>query len=209
MGGTANTTSATPDWLAQPTERHTHAMGVDRDEAEGWILLRRRWRWLGLQLLMLLALSSCTFKMTGADSVDEFQAEEAYLARYQGLATSVLETFQAFAPRQGSPGVCNIGGTKQECYEADLATIKALDEMHAGMSVIAVPPRFVRGHDLLLQALQINRDGLDSRNATIASGDPKASLAPSNQLLKEALDLYSQSYLAYPADNKPSPSLAG
>lgn len=52
---------------------------------------------------------------------------------------------QLLAPSESNPGVCNAGGTKQGCYDADLKLIGDLKAMLSALEAIDVPPPLCRG----------------------------------------------------------------
>lgn len=49
--------------------------------------------------------------VSGAASVEDLAAENAYVALYMQHVTQVASDLQAFAASGNNPGVCNIGGT--------------------------------------------------------------------------------------------------
>jgi hypothetical protein len=71
-----------------------------------------------------------------------------------------------------------------------------------------VPPRYVEGDKLLKQALQTEIDGLTLRDQALTSNDPTASIEPGNAKLAQAMQLFKKADQAFPADARPTPSLA-
>jgi hypothetical protein len=153
----------------------------------------------------LLILAGCvTVRTTGAESVDDFAAEEQYKAVYSARMTAVAVDGKLFAPTGSSPGVCNVGGSKQGCYDADTTMIQDLQAMLDALETTAVPPRFAQADELLKEALAGNIRGLQLRNQAIADSDNTV-WKEHAVALEQALSTYQRAYEAFPADNRPRP----
>src|SRR5258707_946083 len=93
-----------------------------------------------LFVLLALVIAACTVRVTGANTVQEFAAEDHYRAAYhQGIAALQADLL-AFAPTATSPGVCNKGGSKQGCYDGDLVVVADLKQLLALLGNLTVPP---------------------------------------------------------------------
>ncbi len=167
----------------------------------------RSLRAAAVALAAAVVLAGCSVKFTGANTVEEFSEEEEYLAVYQKGFSRLLVDQQGYAPIAQSPGVCNKGGSAQDCYDLDQVVIEDLRSIKTAFSQIAIPPRLREAHAPLMQAVDRHIEALKVRSAAVASGDAYASFAPSNEKLQGALDLYVEAYAAFPADNKPQPAL--
>ena len=157
-------------------------------------------------LALLVGCGSVSVRQTGANSVADLQKEDDYRAVWQKDVTTLRLDTAPLAPNSSSPGVCNKGGTKQGCYDADEKLIADIAKLLAHLSSVPVPPRFSKGNALVREGFQTDADGLRLRDQVISGSDPSASFGPSNAKLQEALDLITQGYNAFPTDNRPVPN---
>lgn len=159
-----------------------------------------------LAALVALALGGCvTFgvKTTGAASVEDLAAEDAYLALYMDHMTRVAAVVEAFAPSGSNPGPCNKGGDAQDCVQADAQAIATMGAMLDSLKAANVPPRFVEADRLLKEALAKNIQGLDLRNQALAAGDDDL-WARHGPLIEEAGAMWKAAYGAFPGDHRPA-----
>jgi hypothetical protein len=117
--------------------------------------------------------------------------------------TALSRDLQLFAASGSNPGVCNKGGTKQGCFDADTKVISGLNAMLGGLSATTLPPRFVEADRLLRDAITKNVQGLELRNEAIANADDNA-WHQSGPLLEQAQTSWKAGYAAFPADNRPA-----
>ena len=159
-----------------------------------------------LGILLLASLAGCVtvgVHTTGAASVEDLRAENDYIAVYTERMTALSRDFQVFAANGSNPGVCNKGGTKQGCYDADVQVVSGLNAMLVSLSATKVPPRFVEADRLLRDAIAKHVHGLELRNQAIANGDNNAWLQ-SAPLIEQAQTSWKAAYAAFPADNRPA-----
>jgi hypothetical protein len=134
--------------------------------------------------------------------------EANYRVVYQKVAAQVKADSAPFTGSGTTPGVCSKGGTKQACVATGEKVIADLKKMQADLKGVTVPPRYVEGDKLLKQALQTEIDGLTLRDQALTSNDPTASIDPGNAKLAQAAALFKKADQAFPADARPTPSLA-
>jgi hypothetical protein len=161
---------------------------------------------LGLTVVLLMTLTGCVtvgVHTTGAGSVDDLNAENAYVAVYMDHMTVTSRDLQQFAANGSNPGVCNKGGTKQGCYDVDAKVIADLNAMLDALAATAVPPRFAEANGLLRDAIAKNVQGLNLRNRAIANNDNNA-WQQHGPLLEQAEAGWKAAYAAFPADNRPA-----
>ncbi|MBI3751019.1 MAG: hypothetical protein HY263_05095 [Chloroflexi bacterium] len=116
--------------------------------------------------------------------------------------TRFATDLKVFAPSGTNPGPCNIGGSKQGCYDADTQVIGDLSAMLSALEGTKVPPRFVEADRGLRDALSKNIKGLDLRNQAIAKADDTL-WQQGAQALRDAASAWTAAYAAFPADNRP------
>jgi hypothetical protein len=107
--------------------------------------------------VVLLALAGCmsfSVKTTGAASVDDLNAENAYIALYMDHMTTYSSDLKAFQRSGNDPGPCNKGGNAQKCFDVDAAVIADLTAMLSALEGTKVPPRYVEADRLLRDALR-------------------------------------------------------
>ena len=152
-------------------------------------------------------LSACvtvSTRSTGAETVADLQAEDRYKAVYAEQMSKVRDAHLLLAPSETNPGVCNAGGDKQACIEADAKVIAAMEEMAQALEPLDVPPRFEAADELLREAIEMDIEALELRTqALIESDDDK--FQEHKDLLSEAIPLFQQAYEAFPEDNRPQP----
>jgi hypothetical protein len=83
-----------------------------------------------------------------------------------------------------SPGACNIGGSKQGCYDADVRLIADFRKLGSDLSGSVVPSEFTRANATLHRCIVDDIRGLSDRDAAIASQNPNATFSRSNKELE-------------------------
>jgi hypothetical protein len=157
-------------------------------------------------LFGLIAISGCvSVRTTGAASVQDLQAEDGYKAVYAERMTRLQADSLVLQPTTTTPGVCNKGGTKQACYDADVVLIQDLRATLDALAATAVPPRYVDGDRLLREAITQDIRGLELRNKAIAESD-NAAWTEHKIVLDQAIAAFNDAYLVFPADNRPAPA---
>jgi hypothetical protein len=154
----------------------------------------------------LLAIGGCSVSIKTFDgTVDDLQAEAPYTNTYSAHMARLHQDIQTlFGATATNPGVCNVGGSKQGCYDADLQIIQEYQAMLRALDKIPVPRRFVNGDKLLRQAIDEFIQALQLRNQAIANNDD-AAWAQHTEVLKQATATFQRAYDAYPEDNRPQP----
>jgi hypothetical protein len=161
---------------------------------------------IAILVLLAFALVGCvsfSVSTTGAASVEELEAENAYVAVYMTHMTRLAEDLKAFAPSGDNPGPCNKGGVKQACHDADVRAIGTLTAMLEGLESVKVPERFIDADGLLREALAKNIEGLRLRNQSLETGDDDA-WAKHADALEAAQSAWSAAYAAFPDDHRPA-----
>jgi hypothetical protein len=155
-------------------------------------------------VLSIATLGCVSFSVntTGAASVEDLEAENAYIAVYMDHMTQLAGDLKAFAPSGDNPGPCNKGGVKQDCYAADARAIETITAMLEALKTINVPPRFVDADRMLRDALAKNVEGLQLRNQALQTGDDET-WTKHTSVLEEAQTAWTAAYAAFPADHRP------
>jgi hypothetical protein len=161
---------------------------------------------IGPWLVCLVAIGGCAVSIqTFHGTVDDLQAEAQYNNTYSASMASLHHDIQRlFGVTATNPGVCNVGGSKQGCYDADLQVIQDYHAMLSALAKIPVPRRFADGDRLLRQAIDESIRGLQLRNQAIAQNDDAAWTQQAG-ILKQATSTFQRAYAAYPEDNRPQP----
>lgn len=151
----------------------------------------------------LILLAGCfSLRTTGAETIEDLQSEDAYKLVYAQQVVTVRGALQTLSPSGSNPGVCNKGGSKQGCYDADTGLIVAWQSMLEALRATSVPPRYVAGDGLLTEAIAKSIEGLDLRNRALEQND-NALWRQSASVLDEAEALFQRADQAFPADNHP------
>jgi hypothetical protein len=157
-------------------------------------------------LVSLVAVGGCISArvVTGDGTVEDFQAEEHYKQVYAEQMSKLRVDNQLLAPAGSNPGVCNKGGTKQGCFDADKQLIEDLQAMQGALAAIAVPPRYAAADKLLQEAIAGDIRGLELRNQAIANSDD-AAWKEHSVVLNAAVTAFQRAYQAFPEGNRPQP----
>ena len=167
---------------------------------------RARFIWLCIGLPMLV-LAGCNVyvRTSGAESIDELQAEDTYRAVYAEHMHRLHQDLQLFAPTETSPGVCNAGGELQGCHDAGEVVIADLEAMRSALEDLEIPPRYEAGHAALMDAIETNIRGLQLRNDAIARKDNEL-WQEHRPVLEGVAAQWQAAYEAFPEDNRPAPA---
>lgn len=160
-----------------------------------------------LTLAGALVVGGCTsvsVRTTGAATVEDLAAEDHYNATYATRMAHVQAGIALLAPSGSNPGVCNAGGNKQGCFDADLALIESLKAMSTALEAIPIPPRFVDSDRMLRDAIDENIRGIELRNRALSENDD-ALWDEHSAVLAKAISMMQDAYTAFPEDNRPLP----
>jgi hypothetical protein len=186
-----------------------YAVGMDRlpTTAHRALDLRtispRRWTFV-LGLAWLMAASACVQVTPFVRSDEDERAEAQYQKVYAEHMQGVRQAFELFQPSGSNPGVCNSGGDKQGCYDADVIAIERFEEMLLALEANPVPPRYRDGDRLLREAIRDVSRGLELRNEAIAEDD-QAKWEEHERVIKESMPRLLAAWEAFPVDNRPHP----
>ncbi len=159
---------------------------------------------LAAWIVVLVVASGCTNITPFVRTDDDEQAEEQYKTVYAEHMLRIHEDFALFEPSGSNPGVCNIGGSKQGCYDADAILVDHFEAMLEALDAIPLPPRYADGDRLLREAIEANIRGLELRNQAIAEDD-QAAWDEHQIVLRESSPLFLSAWEAFPVDNRPQP----
>jgi hypothetical protein len=163
---------------------------------------------VGAVVICALLLSSCSFstytRTTGADTIEDLAEEDRYRSVYAEATADVFRAMQPYMPTETSPGVCNVGGTKQDCVEADAAVIESLQGFARAMDGLGTPARYEQAHATLMQAIDADIEGLRLRMRGLIKND-EVSFDASRERIAESMDLFRRAYSEFPSDNRPYP----
>ena len=140
---------------------------------------------VGARMLGLKA--SVTTIQTGDNSVAEFGYSQTVRADVVALN----------AAAQGLHPVCDAGGQRQGCYDADQRMIATLNNIISGLGRQEVPPRYATPHKHLVAALTLDRKGFALRNTAIANSN-NADWQKSNAEILQASSAMNAALAEYP-----------
>ena len=175
-------------------------------DARVWTAVAARVTVAAAMVVGLIAVGGCiTVQTTGAASVQDLQAENLYRAVYGEQMSRIRTDNLLFQATAANPGVCNKGGTKQGCFDADVVLIRDLTAMQSALAGVVVPPRYADADRMLKDAIAEDVRGLELRNKAIAEGDD-AAWTEHKVALDRAIAGLTAAYSAFPADNRPAPA---
>lgn len=129
---------------------------------------------------VLLVASGCSVSVSSVNPDQEARYDSVWAADWGKVAADQ----RSLQPSGSSPGVCNVGGSKQGCYDTDNSLIVDFHVITQGLSHIAVPAEFKQGNSAILRGIATLIRGLSDRNTAIVSNNTKASMDQSNQELQ-------------------------
>lgn len=139
-------------------------------------------------LLVIALVSACTTHVSV--SISQGKLDPAGEAQYGKV------WFRGWtAVGQATPALrsCNLGGTKQECYDASEAMISALNGFLANLGATRVPSRYAKADADLRAALRTLTSGYLHRNQGIANNDD-GDFVGGNDMLKQGDALLKKAY---------------
>jgi hypothetical protein len=131
--------------------------------------------------------------------------EQQYKAIWQRDFTKVKQDAAPLAASSTSPGVCNVGGSKQGCYDTSEKLASDLQALLNDLGKVTVPPRYRRADQMLRDGLTSNVSGFRLRNRGIATASD-ADFQQGNVMISQGVSKLQEAYAAYPADSRPDPA---
>ncbi len=171
-----------------------------------------RFRRVKFASLQLVGLASLSLLQLGCGVSAQVTTGDAALEQQYKIIwhRDVLRVRQAAAPLAASgtsPGVCNVGGSKQACYETSEKVASDLQALLNDLDDLPVPPRYRRADQILRIGLSLDVSGFRLRNNGIASGKD-ADFQQGNLMISQGVSKLQEAYSAYPADSRPDPAPA-
>ena len=119
--------------------------------------------------------------------------EQQYDASWNAGWSDIAMDSKPLQATTTSPGVCNDGGSRQGCYDADTKLISDLDTLAKKLRGSLVPSEFARANSTILEGIAADIRGLKERDTLIWTRDEQGTFAQSNQSLKHAQSLFNSS----------------
>lgn len=148
-----------------------------------------------LPLLLAVLVSACDVTFFASEGEIEPGAEARYRAVYR-------ENSAALASINPSLNACNVGGTKQGCYDASERVVQALERFLAEVRSTDVPSRYEKADASLKDGLEMMIGGYQRRNRGIATNS-NADFLGGNEAIKDANSLLEEAYEQFPPDARP------
>jgi hypothetical protein len=127
----------------------------------------------------------------------------AYKATWEGSWAEVSRDVQPLVPTDSSPGVCNIGGDKQACYDASERIALDLQALKRDLEATHIPDEYAAADEAVKEAVTVIIAGFQQRMRAIADEDGLA-WRESNATLRTGSMLLQQAYAQFPAVDPPS-----
>ena len=125
--------------------------------------------------------------------------EPAAESRYREMIT---RDFGALEPLNVALNACNIGGTRQGCYDASNKMIDGLNALLRDLKTAYVPSRYADGNNDLRHGVGRLIEGFRTRNKGIAANN-NALFVRGNDELKSANGDISHAWGSFPPDARP------
>jgi hypothetical protein len=146
-------------------------------------------------LLLAVFASACDVTFFASEGELDPTAEARYRAVFK-------ENAAALASANPSLDACNVGGTKQGCYDASARVIEALNTFLADLRSTNVPSRYKKADTSYRSGLEAMIAGFERRNRGIATNS-NADFLGGNEAVKEANSLLEEAYEQFPPDARP------
>lgn len=134
-----------------------------------------------------------------------------FLAAWSKGWTVVERDSAPYIPTSNSPGVCNRGGVKTECYETDAHVAADLVRLGESLRSVPVPTPYRSAAAETLQAITTEIRGLALRMRSLGAGNYTETerdvwFTESKVLLSEANTRAQHAYASFPQWARPSPA---
>ncbi|HEY7257013.1 MAG TPA: hypothetical protein VH476_10060 [Solirubrobacterales bacterium] len=135
----------------------------------------------------------------------------AYLAAWERGWHSIEGDSVVYRATSTSPGACNKGATKVECFVADRRTARDLGSLEEKLRTVSVPDAYQSANHSMVAAISTEREGLALRMRSLGPGSHP--MAIRDQWFQEANDRFAKArilaergYAAYPEWARPTPA---
>ena len=134
-----------------------------------------------------------------------------YKAAWERGWETVTRDAAPYRPTATSPGVCNAGGVKAECYEADSRTVADLRELAMTLRHVQTPSEYRHANVQTLAGVAGIVQGLELRMSSLGPGDYRLNqrevwFHQSKPRLLQAHDLLQRAYASFPQWDRPMPA---
>jgi hypothetical protein len=184
-------------WDGLAWTSHTRALDADVTPKQPPDRRRLVLAIVGVSVLVLL-LAIVGARMLGFKaSVSTIHTGDNSIAEF-GYSQNVRAELVALnAAADGLHPVCDSGGQRQGCYDADQRMIATLDNIITSLGRQAVPPPYATPHQHLLAALTLDMKGFTLRNTAIATSND-ADWKQSNAEIQQANSAINAALAEYP-----------
>jgi hypothetical protein len=165
--------------------------------------------WLVISaVLAALASGGCGVSVSATGGV--ITNDAPYRAAWEKGWTIVQRDSVPYAPTSASPGVCNVGGNKSECYETDRRVAGDLRKLVHALRDVHVPGPWRNANAQTLDAVDLNVHALGLRMSSLRA-DPSTYrqrdtwFRRSKVLMLKAGGMLQDAYAAFPSWAQPSP----
>jgi hypothetical protein len=134
-----------------------------------------------------------------------------YRAAWEKGWSAVQRDSIPYAPTNASPGVCNAGGNKSECYETDARVAGDLRNFVHALRHVQVPGPWRNANAQTLAAVDLNVHALDLRMSSLRAGSSTYSqrdtwFRRAKILMLKADGMLRGAYAAFPSWAQPAPA---
>jgi hypothetical protein len=131
--------------------------------------------------------------------------DDTYHARWQASWSTIGRDIRPWMATDSSPGVCNKGGSKQDCYDTNAKVIGDLKQMSRALSGAVVPSQFRSANDKLKRAILVTVRGLSLLNSAFVVRS-NVRFRRSKKVLAQGHLLFQKAYAAFPGFDRPKPA---
>jgi hypothetical protein len=169
--------------------------------------VRRLWILLGVGGALIGAGCGASVSVSGG----VISNNGPYLAAWSRGWAAVEHDSAPYIATSNSPGACNRGGVKTECYETDSHVAADLVRLNKSLRSVPVPSPYSSAAAQTLQAITTETHGLALRMHSLEAGnyteaEHDAWFTESKVLLTEANALAQQAYASFPRWARPVPA---
>ena len=159
-------------------------------------------------MLLALMAAGCSASVSVHGGV--ITGDGPYRAAWKHWWDQIARDEKPYLGTATSPGVCNIGGIKQECVATDLKIAADLRGLRTALRTAHVPGPYRRATNLTLLAVSQNLRGLNLRIRSLSAGpwtlaQRNTWFRQSNVELRAAEHAFARGWAAFPDWAKPGP----
>jgi hypothetical protein len=157
----------------------------------------RRLPLLGALIGAALSVSACGVSVTASVQSAPSPVDREYQKVWSADWRAIMTDGAPLVPTETSPGVCNVGGTKNGCYQVGVAMVRDYRRLLLDLRQVSVPAAYRTANSRAREAVATTIKAWVLRCEAIANDD-NAAWRQAQSLFVQAHDAISAAYAVFP-----------